>query len=78
MLMFYLGNSGKQKNDADDKPETPTPKSAKRGDKGKNDKKEALDKRASASKVTPQTESTLSDEIEKDAGADDHPEPPEK
>ena len=72
-----LGNSAKNKNDVDDKPDTPTPKS-KRGDKGKNDKKEALDKKGSAIKVAPQAESTLSDEIEKDAGADEHPEPPEK
>jgi len=71
------GNSAKNKNDVDDKPDTPTPKS-KRGDKGKNDKKEALDKKGSAIKVAPQAESTLSDEIEKDAGADEHPEPPEK
>jgi hypothetical protein len=37
-----------------------------------------LDKKGSAIKVAPQAESTLSDEIEKDAGADEHPEPPEK
>lgn len=77
------GSSGKQKNDVDEKPETPTPKSAKRGGdgKGKNDKKDSMDKKGSATKLganTPQAESILSDETDKEDQKFELAEPPDR